>query len=426
MAITETGLPASSELRMQERAEVSIKDVRAAAARLAPRIHRTPCWESRTFSAMCGQSVWLKYENLQRTGSYKIRGALNRILTLPDEQRECGVIAASAGNHAQGVAVAAQLAGVKATIVMPLQAPLTKVAATRSYGARVVLHGEAFDEAHSHAMRMAADEGLTYVHPFDDPAVMAGQGTVALEMFEDAPAIDTLLVPIGGGGLIAGSSVVAHAVKPGCRVIGVQAAGANSTYLAYHDRYTGPLKTIHTIADGLATRAPGNLTLPIIRRNVDDVVTVSEDAIAEAVVLLMERAKTVVEPAGAVALAALLSHQVPDPGKNVGAMLSGGNVDLNLIDRIIQYGLGAGGRHLHVRTQLIDRPGALVHLSVLLNEHGANIFQVVHHRIGAALSVNEVDLDLTLEVRDHEHGQEVLQALRDAGYHTQVHTPRPD
>ena len=365
---------------------------------------------------MCHGRVWLKYENLQRTGSYKIRGALNRILTLPESARQRGVIAASAGNHAQGVAVAASLAGVAATIVMPRQAPIAKVAATRGYGARVILHGDMFDEAHAEALRIAASEDLTYVHPFDDVMVMAGQGTVALEILDAAPEVDTLVVPIGGGGLIAGIGVAARSLRPEIRVVGVQAAGANATELAFHGRYEGPLESPTTVADGLLTRAPGQLTLPIIRQCVDEVVTVSDESIAETVVLLMERAKTVAEPAGAVALAALLSGAVSGEGRKSCAVISGGNVDPNMMDRLLQYGLGAAGRHLRFRTELNDRPGALVGLSTIIADEGANIFEVVHHRVGSSRSVNVVDLELTLEVRDRAHGQAVVQALRTAGY----------
>jgi threonine dehydratase len=403
--------------------EVSLEAVREAASRLEGRVHRTPCWESRTFSELCGGRVWLKYENLQRTGSYKLRGALNRILTLPADARQRGVIAASAGNHGQGVAVAAQLAGVSATIVMPSQAPLAKVSATKGYGARVILHGEVFDEAHAEALRIAEKEGLTYVHPFDDPAVMAGQGTVALEVLEAAPEVDTLVVPIGGGGLIAGMSVAAKSIKPEIRVVGVQAVGANATHLAFHDRYEGPLDSPQTIADGLLTRAPGKCTLPLIRGYVDDVVTVSDESIAETVVLLMERAKTVAEPAGAVALAALLSGTVAASGHTSCAIISGGNVDPNMMDRLLQYGLGASGRHLRLRTKLHDRPGALVRLSTIIADQGANIFEVVHHRIGSSNSVNVVDLELTLEVRDRAHGEALLDALRVAHYAAEVVEP---
>ena len=379
-------------------------------------MHHTPCWPSRTFSELCGGEVWLKYENLQRTGSYKIRGALNRLLTLSEDARARGVIAASAGNHGQGVAVAAQLTGVRATIVMPLHAPLAKVSATRGYGARVVLHGDVFDEAHAEALRLSSAEGLTYIHPFDDPALMAGQGTVALEILAAAPDLDTLVVPIGGGGLIAGMAVAARAVSPSIRIVGVQAEGASATFLAFHDRYEGPLDDAATIADGLLTRTPGSLTLPIIRSCVDDVVTVADEAIAETLVLLMERAKTVAEPAGAVALSALLSGAVSAAGLRTCAVISGGNVDPSMIDRILQFGLGAAGRHLRLRTKLTDRPGNLARLSALIAEQGANIFEVVHHRLGSSPSINVVDLELTLEVRDRDHGQALLQALRAADY----------
>ncbi len=417
---TQGELPSSSRAPLEK---IALADIQAAAQRIRGRVHLTPCWESRTFSELCGGRVWLKYENLQRTGSYKIRGALNRILTLSPQARSNGVIAASAGNHAQGVAVAASLAQVPATIVMPKQAPLAKVSATRGYGARVILHGDVFDEAHAEAMRIASVEGLTYVHPFDDPMVMAGQGTVALEILEAAPDIDTLVVPIGGGGLISGVATAAKAKKPDLRVYGVQASGANATELAFHNRFTGPLESPTTIADGLITRSPGAVTLPIIQNCVDDVVTVSDEAIAETVVLLMERAKTVAEPAGAVALAALLSGAVDASGRQSCAIISGGNVDPNLMDRLLQFGLGAAGRHLRLRTELTDRPGALVGLSTVIAEQGANIFEVVHHRIGSAHSVNVVDLSLTLEVRDRAHGEAVVQALRGAGYVAELIQP---
>jgi len=360
--------------------------------------------------------VWLKYENLQRTGSYKLRGALNRLLTLPADARMRGVIAASAGNHAQGVAVAASLAGVPATIVMPVTAPLAKVSATRGYGARVILHGQVFDEANAEALRLAERDGLTPIPAFDDLAVMAGQGTVALEVLADVPNLDLLVVPIGGGGLIAGMAVAARALCPSMRIVGVQASGANATYLAFHDQYTGPLAAPATIADGLLTRAPGERTLPIVRECVDDVVTVAEEAIAETVVLLLERAKTVAEPAGAVALAALLSGQVSTAGQRACAVISGGNVDPSLVDRILQFGLGAAGRHLRLRTKLEDRPGNLARISALIADEGANIFEVVHHRLGVAPSLTVVELELTLEVRDREHRDAVLHALQAAGY----------
>ncbi len=317
--------------------------------------------------------------------------------------------------------MAAQLTGAPATIVMPRHAPLAKVSATRSYGARVVLFGEVFDEANAEALRLAETEGLTVIPAFDDPMVMAGQGTVALEVLASAPDVDTLVVPIGGGGLIAGMAVAAKSLRPGIRVVGVQAAGANATYLAFHDQFAGPLENPATIADGLLTRAPGSMTLPIIRSCVDDVVTVSEEAIAETLVLLLERAKTVAEPAGAVALSAVLSGAVSvAAGSTCCAVISGGNVDPSLIDRILQFGLGAAGRHLRIRTKLTDRPGNLARLTSLIAEQGANIFEVVHHRLGSTPSINVVDLELTLEVRDREHGQALLSALRQASYEVEL------
>jgi threonine dehydratase len=401
--------------------------VEAAAERIRGYVHLTPCLCSRTFSELCGADIWLKYENLQRTGSYKLRGALNRILTLPADARHRGVIAASAGNHAQGVAVAASIANTAATIVMPTQAPLAKVSATRGYGARVILHGDVFDEAQAEALRIANGEGLTYVHPFDDPMTMAGQGTVGLEILAAVPELDTLVVPIGGGGLIAGVALAARSIRPDVRIFGVQPSGANATELAFHNRYSVPLEAPTTIADGLLTRAPGRHTLPLIRRYVDDVVTVSDESIAEAVVLLMERAKTVAEPAGAVALAALLSGVIDACGRSACAIVSGGNVDPNMMDRLLQFGLGAAGRHLRLRTELTDRPGALVGLSTVIADEGANIFEVVHHRVGSSHLVNVVDLSLTLEVRDRAHGEAVIRALRAAGYVAEVVQPfRPE
>lgn len=411
------GTPVQPE---EMRDELSLAHVQAAAERLRGKVHRTPCWESRTFSQRAGGPLWLKYENLQKTGAYKIRGALNRVLTLPVAMRERGVIAASAGNHAQGVAVAAALAGVPATIVMPKRAPLAKVDATRGYGARVILHGGVFDEAHVEALRIAEQEGLTYIHPFDDPAVMAGQGTVALEILEDVPDLDVLVVPIGGGGLISGMAVAAKSLRPSIQVIGVQAKGANATFLAYHGEYTGPLASVNTIADGLATRAPGERTLPVVMSLVDDVVEVDEDEIALALLLLIERAKTVAEPAGAVSVAAVLSRAISLDGRKACAVISGGNVDPNLIDRMLLFGLGAAGRHVRLRTWLTDQPGALSIVSRVVSDEGANIFEVVHHRLGPTRSVNEVDLELTLEVRDPAHGGAVLRALNAAGFETEL------
>ena len=392
------------------------RDVEAAAARLAPYLRPTPTVASRFLSELTGCAVYLKEENLQRGGSFKLRGALNRLLTLPAAERQRGVITASAGNHGQGVAIAAGIVGCRATVVMPLSAPLAKVEATRGYGARVVLHGASYDDAHEHAHRLAATRGLVYVPAFDDLAVMAGQGTVALEMLAAVPDLEALVVPVGGGGLIGGMATVAKAHEPPPRVFGVQAAGAAAAVAAFHTGRLQPTPDVHTFADGIAVKAPSALTLAQLRACVDDVVTVSDDWIAEAVVLLMERTKQVVEGAGAAGLAALLAGRLPLEGARVGVVLSGGNIDLTTIDRVVQHGLTAAGRYLVFRTRLEDRPGELVRLSRVLARERVNILEVRHHVRGVALGVNEVELELTVETRNVAHGEQVLARLRAAGY----------
>jgi threonine dehydratase len=393
-----------------------LADVEAAAARLAPYLHYTPTEYSRYFSRLSGAEVYHKQENLQRGGSFKLRGALNRILTLDPAERARGVITASAGNHGQGVAIAAGIAGCRATVVMPHNAPLAKVEATRGYGARVILHGASYDDAHAHADRLAERRGLCYVHAFDDLAVMAGQGTVALEMLQDVPDLEALVVPVGGGGLIGGIATVARAHSPAVRVYGVQAAGASAAVAAFRSGHVQPTAEARTFADGIAVKAPGPLTLTHLRALVDDVVAVTDDAIAEAVVLLLERSKLVVEGAGAAGLAAVLGGRLPLAGRRVGVVLSGGNIDLTTIDRVVQHGLTVAGRYLVFRTRLEERPGELARLSGLLARERVNILEVRHHVRGFALGVNEVELELTVETRNAAHGQEVLDRLRAAGY----------
>jgi threonine dehydratase len=393
-----------------------LADVEAAAVRLAPYLQPTPTVPSRLFSERTGCQVYLKQENLQRGGSFKLRGALNRIWTHDPAERARGVITASAGNHAQGVAIASRIAGCQATVVMPEAAPLAKVAATTDYGAAVLLHGANYEEAHAHAESIAAARGLTYIHAFNDLAVMAGQGTVALEMLAAVPALDALVVPVGGGGLASGIATVAKAQQPPLRVYGVQAAGAAAAVAAFHGAPLGPDAETRTFADGIAVKAPGPLTLAHLRAYVDDVVAVGDDQIAEAIVLLMERSKLVVEGAGAAGLAGLLAGLLPLRGARVGVVLSGGNIDLTTIDRVVQHGLTAAGRYLVFRTRLQERPGELARLSALLARERANILEVRHHVRGVALAVNEVDLELTVETRDRAHGTEILACLREAGY----------
>lgn len=395
---------------------LALAEVEEAAQRLAPHIQHTPTVRSSQFSARCGAEVYLKQELFQRGGSFKLRGALNRILTLSAAERARGVVAASAGNHAQGVAIASGIAGCQATVVMLENAPLAKVSATSDYGARVVLHGANYDEAHAYALQLAAAEELTYIHAFEDRAVMAGQGTVGLEMLAAVPALDVLAVPVGGGGLAAGVAAAAKALKPALRIYGVQAAGAAAAVAAFHSGALVPTEVVHTFADGIAVKAPGPLTLAHLRAFCDDLVAVGDDRIAETIVLLMERQKLLVEGAGAVALAALLDGLVPAQGQQVGVVLSGGNIDLTTIDRVVQHGLTAAGRYLVFRTRLDERPGELARLSALLANARANILEVRHYVRGVALGVNEVDLELTVETRNAAHGEAILSALRAAGY----------
>ncbi|MBV8087068.1 MAG: threonine ammonia-lyase, partial [Chloroflexi bacterium] len=334
---------------------MELDDVRAAQRTLEGVVQRTPLTRSATFSRLTGAEVYLKCENLQRTGSFKLRGAYNRLAALSTDERSRGVVAASAGNHAQGVALAAQLLGIHATVYMPLSTPLAKVAATQSYGAAIQLEGQSYDDAYQAAMGGAG--AAIFVHPFDDERVMAGQGTVGLEVLQDLPAVDAVLVPVGGGGLIAGIATAARALRPSTRVIGVQAAGANAVWAELH---SATPESTGTIADGTVVKQPGKLTLEVIRRCVDEVLQVQEEDIARAMVLLLERSKLVVEGAGALGLAALLSGAVSLAGKKVAVVLSGGNLDINLMARVIEHGLSVAGRYLIFETWLEDKPGELL------------------------------------------------------------------
>ncbi len=394
---------------------LSLEDVRQARERLAPVIHRTAILPSRTFSALSGNEVFLKPENLQKTGSFKLRGAYNRIATLSAEEKARGVIASSAGNHAQGVALSAAIHGVKATIVMPARAPVAKVMATQGYGAEVVLHGAVYDEAFRHARELQAERGLTFLHPFNDPMVMAGQGTVALEMLEDLPDLEALVVPIGGGGLIAGMAVTAKALKPGIRVIGVEAEGFDAMRQSMLEGEIITVKAGSTLADGIAVKKPGDQTFPLIQRHVDAIVTVTEEEIAQAILLLLERAKWLVEGAGAVALAAVVDRKVGLAGAKVGVVLSGGNIDINLLSAIIEKGLAKAGRLLRFRTTVPDRPGQLAQVMEVLAGGGANVRAIRHDRYGEAVDLGFVQIGFEVETRHRHHAEEVLQALRQRG-----------
>jgi threonine dehydratase len=392
---------------------VTLEDVLAARNRLLGVAQRTPLSHSSTFSLLAGADVYLKCENLQRTGSFKIRGAYNRLSRLTAAERKRGVIAASAGNHAQGVAMAARLLGLPATVFMPESTPLAKVAATQGYGARIRIEGDSYEEASAAALRERASSGAVLVHPFDDEAVMAGQGTIACEILEDVPEVDAIVVPVGGGGLIAGIAVAAKALRPAVRVFGVEAALAD----AVRTRLSGESRTAQpagaTIADGINVREPGSLTLPLIERLVEDVVTVEEEDISRAVVMLLERSKLVVEGAGAVGLAALLSDRLALSGQRVAVVLSGGNIDVTLMARIIEHGLATSGRYLVFETWLQDRPGELLKVLQILMDERANILSVEHRR---PASFPEVEVMLTVETRDFGHAERLLARLREQGY----------
>jgi threonine dehydratase len=392
---------------------ITIDDVRDAGRRIAGIVRPTPVIRPDGLSARVGRPVILKPEHLQRTGSFKIRGAYNFISRLPDEARE--VVAGSAGNHAQGVALAASLIGRRSTIFMPVNAPLPKVEATRGYGATVRLVGDVVDDALAAACRYADEHGAVYVPPFDDPVVIAGQGTVGLELVDEAPDAEVVVVAVGGGGLVSGVATALRSARPDVPVIGVEAAGAASVRASLDAGWLVCLDRVATIADGIAAKSPSELTLAHIRAHVHDIVTVSEEEISRAVLLLIERAKAVVEPAGAVALAALLAGKVGGAGPAV-AVLSGGNVDPLLLTKLIDHGLTAAGRYLVLRIVLDDRPGALATLTGSIATMGLNVLSVEHHRSGVALPLDHVEVLITVETRDPDHRAEVVAALRSAGY----------
>ena len=384
------------------------EDVLAARQVLTGAARMTPAFPSETLTRRCGRPVWLKAENLQRTGSFKVRGALNRIAALSEKERNAGVVAASAGNHGQAVAWAAREAGVRATVFMPEEAALAKVEATRGYGADVRLEGVMLDDALERALEHAAEVGAVLVHPFDDPLVVAGQGTIGVELVEQVDELETVVVPVGGGGLAAGIAIALGELRPETRVVGVQAARcaplAGETVLGF------------TIADGIAVKQPGALTRPILDERLTAVVTVTDEQIALAIVLLLERAKLVVEGAGAAAVAALLAGVVDGDGP-VCCLLSGGNIDATVLVQVARHGLTQAGRYLVVRTRMADRPGQLAALLTrLASEEGANVVEVQHRREGVDIAVWETEIELTLLTRDEEHCRDLLADMASWGY----------
>ena len=395
---------------------VELKDIQEARIRLLGVAHRTLTSYSATFSRIAGGEVYFKYENLQKTGSFKLRGAYNKIASLPVKERERGVVAASAGNHAQGVAFASFSAGIPATIVMPEGAPLAKVQATQSYGAKVVLSGASYDDAYLKAKEIMEKEGATFVHAFDDPKVIAGQGTIALEMLEDIPELDMLLAPVGGGGLIAGLAVAAKAIKPNLKVIGVQAQGAPSSYRTLKEGKRVTLNSVSTIADGIAVKTPGELTSKIIFELIDDIVLVDDEEIAQAILMVLERGKVMLEGAGAVGVAALLAGKLPARGHKVGVVLSGGNIDVHTISIIIERGLVKAGRYVRIRTIIDDKPGALQKLLELVAREKANIISINHDRIAPHVPIKQAEVELALETRDLAHVEKLMEVLSQRGY----------
>jgi threonine dehydratase len=402
-------------------ATVSIEDVEGAARVIAGQVRETPLLPAGELSRRVGARVLVKAENLQVTGSFKLRGAANVIRRLPEERLRCGVVAASAGNHAQAVACAARDAGAEALLVMPEEAPLAKVAAVRQYGGEVRLHGATYDDAHAEARRLSEEEGSTLVHAFDAPEVVAGQGTVGLEVAARAPGVRLVVLPLGGGGLAAGTAIAVKARLPEARVVGVQAE-ACAPYidsLAAH-RPIGA-RSANTICDGIAVKRPGDFTLPLVERYVDDVVTVSDDEVAQAMVLLLERSKLVVEGAGAVAVAALWQGRVEVPAEGeVCAVLSGGNVDASLLSECIRLGETAAGRRIVLSTVVPDRPGALAGLLRVVADHGGNVVDVEHLRDGIDIHVRETAVKLVLQTRGPDANQAILDAARAEGFSVRV------
>lgn len=380
-------------------------------------IVQTPCTPSEGFGELFGGHAWFKFENLQRTGSFKDRGSLNRILGIPADERSFGVVAASAGNHAQGVAFHAGRLKIPATIVMPERTPLIKVSSTERFGAKVVLHGTSYDEAMQEALRIQGEAGATLIHPFDDSEIIAGQGTVGLELIEQCPEMEVLVVPVGGGGLIAGTAVAIKSLRPEVRIVGVEAERLPAALRARQAQQPITIPSGETIADGIAVRRIGELTYPLIEQWVDDLVTVKEEEIASAVLLLLEREKTVAEPAAAVTLAAVLGGRLGRlSGRNVVMVLSGGNIDVNLLSRIIDRGLVNDGRLARLEVRVQDRPGALAALTARIADKGANILRLDHRRGTQGIWLTEAEVELLLETRGRAHVDELVDALISAGY----------
>jgi threonine dehydratase len=395
---------------------LQITDIEKAAERLRGVLHATPLERSETFSLMSGAEIYLKYEHLQKTGSFKIRGAYNKLCELKEAGGVTEVVAASAGNHAQGVAFASSKLGIAATIVMPKSTPLVKVKATEGYGANVILAGDSYDDAYAASVKICEERGAVFIHPFNDLSVIAGQGTIGHDILKALPNVDVIFIPAGGGGLIAGTAFYLKNINPRIKIIGVQAEGADAIARSYAAKSKVSTKNVSTIADGIAVKSPGDLTVELINQYVDDIVTVSDAEISSAILNLLERCKQVVEPAGAASLAAALRAGDEYRGKRCVCLLSGGNIDVGFIHRIIEIGLVARGRKLKFKTVLPDIPGSLEKFARICSENQANIVQVQYDRMSAELDPQEVIIHVACEVSDSGHAARVTKALGKAGY----------
>ena len=397
-----------------------LSEIMTASRRLNSVLHHTELDLSSTFSRMTGGNIYLKCENRQKTGSFKIRGATNKISAMVERGERVPVVASSAGNHAQGVAYAASTFGIPATIVMPAAAPIAKVQATEGYGAKVVLAGSCYDEAYAKACEICEEEGAAFLHPYNDYEVMAGQGTLGLEILGDLPTVDVILVPAGGGGLLAGMIAAVKQVNPRVQVYGVQAEGADAIARSFREKKLVTTDSASTIADGIAVKSPGNLTVDIINRYGDGVLTVSDNEISGAILLLMERCKQIVEPAGASTVAAVLSGKLDVKGKNVVCVLSGGNIDVSFVQSIIEQGMVARHRRIRFVVKLRDKPGSLVQMLSVLAQNNANILTIEHDKLAAGLKPDETSVHIACEVGGKAHGDAVLKALRESGYEVEV------
>lgn len=396
--------------------DLPLSEIELAAKRLKNTIHKTKLEKSTTFSAMTGGEIYLKYENQQKTGSFKIRGASNKIAALVERGEIKSAVASSAGNHAQGTAYASKVHGIPATICMPKTTPIAKVEATKGYGTNVVLYGDCYDDAYNKALEIVEKENATFIHPYDDLEVIAGQGTIGIEILKDLPTVDMIIVPAGGGGLLAGVASCIKQINPRVKVIGVQAEGAPAIAMSFKKKEHVTTDSSTTIADGISVKNPGEKSVALINKYADNVVTVSEAEISEAILHLIERTKQVVEPAGATTLAAVLSGKVDVRGKKVVCVLSGGNIDVSFITRIIELGLSSRGRNFKFRAKLFDTPGSLVHIAQVVSEANANIIMVQYDRMSKELDPNEVIIHIGCEVGGIDHAKKVIKALEDNGY----------